>query len=135
MLFSVHDDSIDLENLIENRCGRVYSFIERIRKQIFGSSKYELVSIYPEKKNLSIDNYSDSIYLNFDLRLKGLVFYFRYKNTEYVEFCSYNQLSFQTSDNVFTLQTDKYHYKFQIINLKSHYNFLKKLYEHKTSKN
>ena len=50
MLFSVNDDSIDLENLIEIRCGRVYSFIERIRKQIFGSSKYELVSIYPEKK-------------------------------------------------------------------------------------
>ena len=85
MLFSVNDDSIDLENLIDNRCGRVYSFIERIRKQIFGSSKYELVSIYPEK-NLSLDNFSDSIYLNFDLRFKGLVFYFRYKNTEYVSF-------------------------------------------------
>ena len=33
MLFSVNDDSIDLENLIDNRCGRVYSFIERIRKK------------------------------------------------------------------------------------------------------
>ena len=135
MLFSVNDDSIDLENLIENCCGRAYSFIERIKKQIFGSSKYELISVYPEKKSLSIDSYSDSIYLNFDLRLKGLVFYFRYKNTEYVEFCSYNQLSFQTSDNVFTLQTDKCHYKFQIIYLKSHYNFLKNLYEHKIRKN
>ena len=68
MLFSVNDDSIDLENLIDNRCGRVYSFIERI-KQIFGSSKYELVSIY-QKKKIYLDNFSDSIYLNFDLRLK-----------------------------------------------------------------
>ena len=129
MLFSVNDDSIDLENLIENRCGRVYSFIERIRKQIFGSSKYELVSIYPEKKNLSLDNFSDSIYLNFDLRLKGLVFYFRYKNTEYVEFCPFHFLTFQSNDSSFILQTDIYTYNFEIMNTKKHKAFILKLYD------
>ena len=55
----------------------------------------------------------------------------RYKNSEYVEFCPYYKLTFQSSDNQFVIQTDCYTYSFKIYNKKKHKKFLTQLYNFK----
>ena len=87
MLIQVNDSDYDLNTTINQTCGKEYSFINRILKNNFGSSKYKLLEISPSKFNIDLKNYTDSVYLNFDLRDNGIVFFFRFKNTEYVELC------------------------------------------------
>tara|TARA_Y100000746_G_scaffold203980_1_gene190322 strand:- start:572 stop:973 length:402 start_codon:yes stop_codon:yes gene_type:complete len=133
MLYCINDDTIDLDLLIIENCGPSYSIFKRILSKNFGSIRYLLRNIQPKTK-VDINNYSDSIYLNFDLRDKGIVFYFRFMNTEYVEFCNYNRLSFQTSDQIFTLQTDSNIYDFKILNISKHLIFIDRLYKFKMIK-
>ena len=135
MLLHVNDSDYDIYTTIKETCGNEYTLINRIVKNNFGSSKYKLLEISPIKFNLDIKNYTDSVYLNFDLRDKGIVFFFRFRNTEYVEFCPYYKLSLQSNDDSFVIQTDRNIYKFEILNKKTHKTFLLKLYEFKSKKN
>ena len=128
MLFEVNNDTIELEKKIDDLCGKSYSIIQRIIHKNYGSEKYELLTLNSKNLKITLENHTDSVYLNFDLREKGLVFYFRFFNTEYVEFCPYNLLTFQSSDNSFTIQTDQNIYKFRIIKKKNHLKFIQKLY-------
>ena len=61
-----------------------------------------------------------------------VVFFFRFKNTEYVELYPYYKLSLQSNDNSFVLQTDQNIYRFEILNKKTHKNFILKLYDFKS---
>ena len=90
MLYPINQDEFDLKKLINSKCGKEYSIVKRIIKNNFGSCRYKIVGISPPIQEINIDNYNDNIHLNFDLRDNGIVFYFRFKNTEYVEFCSYH---------------------------------------------
>ena len=131
MLFEVNDDTVKLSKKIDDLCGKSNSIIQRIVNNNYGSEKYELIVLNSKSPKITLKNHTDSIYLNFDLREKGLVFYFRFRNTEYVDFCKYNMLTFQSSDFVFTLQTDQNIYKFKIIKQKSHIKFIQQLYRFK----
>ena len=131
MLIKVHNDHSTIEEIVSSKCGKKYSIIDRILKKNFGSSRYRLKTIYPQHSEIDLNNYTDSIFLNFDLRNNGLVFYFRYKNTEYLEFCAYHSLTFQTSDTTFVIQTEKFSYNFEIYDIKSHKKFILKIYEFK----
>ena len=135
MLLQVNDSDYDIHTTVKETCGNEYTLINRIVKNNFGSSKYKLLELSPIKFNLDIKNYTDSVYLNFDLRDKGIVFFFRFKNTEYVELCPYYKLSLQSNDDSFVIQTDQNIYKFKILNKKKHKSFLLKLYEFKSKKN
>lgn len=132
MLIKVHNDHSTIEEMVSSKCGKKYSIIDRILKKNFGSSRYRLKNIYPQHSEIDLNNYNDSIFLNFDLRNKGLVFYFRYKNTEYLEFCAYHCLTFQTSDTTFVIQTEKFSYNFEIYDIKNHKKFIMKIYEFKS---
>ena len=132
MLIQVNDSDYDIYTTINQTCGKEYSFINRILKNNFGSSKYKLLEISPSKFNIDLKDYTDSVYLNFDLRDNGIVFFFRFKNTEYVELCPYYKLSLQSNDNSFVLQTDQNIYRFEILNKKTHKNFILKLYDFKS---
>ena len=141
MLLKVND--LDKYNIsVTNTCGNSLSIIDRFLQKNFGSSKYELINLtnilninqlkFPDSKKvqtpiIDLKNYSDTIYLNFDLRSKGLVFYFRYKNTEYIEFCDYSEISFKSDNNMFFLKTVNFSYKFRIIQMNKHREFLEKL--------
>jgi len=132
MLLEVIQKDFDINNIVNDICGKEYTIIDRIVKNNYGSCRYKLLQIKPIKFNIDLENYKESIYINFDLRLKGIVFYFRYKNTEYVEFCRFNQFSFQSNDNSFIIQTDKNIYDFKILDKLNHKKFLIKLYKFKT---
>ena len=106
MINEVTNDYSDLKQEIIRTCGRSFSLIDRIRFNNYGSTRYKLQRVECSKYNIDLQNYTDSIYLNFDLRLKGIVFAFRYIHTEYVEYCSYYQLSMQSSDDNLVLQNN-----------------------------
>ena len=133
MLHDVNADPSEIYKLVNQNCGRPYSIIKRFKTQNFGSSKYYLKSI--SKNNFSIDlsNYNNSIGINFDLRDKGLVFYFRYNNNEYVEACIYPQITIQSNDDIFVVQTDKNLYKFDVLDNKRHLKFIKEFFNYKNT--
>ena len=132
MLIKVNNDSPSLEEMICNKCGKKNTLIDRFLHRNFGTSRYRLVNILPEHKEIDLSNFNDSIFLNFDLRKKGIVFYFRYKNTEYVEACPFYSLTFQSNDKSLVMQTDKYSYSFEILNEKNHKKFILKIYDYKS---
>lgn len=134
MLLKIHNDNFAIQEEIRDKCGDEYTFFERIRKNNFGSHRYRLKKMTPTNSEIDLDSFNDNIFLNFDLRKNGLTFYFRFKNTEYVEFCAFNSLTFQSSDSIFLIQTDKYSYDFEIMNMKKHKQFIMKLYELKNKK-
>ena len=131
MLIQINNEDYDIKKLIYEKCGKKFSFFKRIIKNNFGSSRYKLKSINPTHSHIDLDNFNDNIFLNFDLRDKGIVFYFRYKNTEYVEFSPFHSLTFQSNDSSFILQTDINTYAFEIMNKKNHKVFILKLYKFK----
>ena len=129
MLLEVIQEDFDVNDIINDTCGKEYTIFRRIVENNYGSCRYKLLQINPNKFNIDLENYIESIYLNFDLRTSGIVFYFRHKNTEYVEFCNFNQFTFQSNDNSFIIQTDKNIYDFEILDKLKHKKFLIRLYK------
>ncbi len=135
MLYQINTEEIELKKIINEKCGKSFTIFQRIKENNFGSQKYKILEISPSHKKIDLENFNDNIFLNFDLRIKGVVFYFRYKNTEYVEFCPYYKLTFQSTESQFVIQTDYYRYTFKINSIKEHKKFLIKLYYFKVSSN
>ena len=132
MLLEVNSDDYDIEHEIKKICGKQYSIIDRIINQNFGSFRYQLLNMSKNKYNINFEEYYNTVYLNFDLREKGIVFYFRYNNTEYVEFCPFYSLTFQSNDMSFIIQSDINSYTFKIMDITKHKKFMIKLYKFKT---
>ena len=128
MLLEVLQKDFDINDIVNDICGKEYSILNRIVENNYASCRYKLLQIKPAKFNIDLECYTESIYLNFDLRNNGIVFYFRFRNTEYVEFCKFNQFSFQSNDNSFIIQTDQNIYDFKILDKLNHKKFLIKLY-------
>ncbi|MAR39110.1 MAG: hypothetical protein CMD22_00220 [Flavobacteriales bacterium] len=128
MLLEVLQKDFDINDIVNDICGKEYTILNRILENNYASCRYKLLQIKPAKFNIDLECYTESVYLNFDLRNNGIVFYFRFRNTEYVEFCKFNQFSFQSNDNSFIIQTDQNIYDFQILDKLNHKKFLIKLY-------
>ena len=129
MLLEVLQKDFDINDIVNDICGKEYTILNRIVENNYASCRYKLLQIKSAKFNIDLECYTESIYLNFDLRNNGIVFYFRFRNTEYVEFCKFNQFSFQSNDNSFIIQTDKNIYDFEILDKLNHKKFLIRLYK------
>ena len=134
MLFDVNSDPSEIFKLVDEICGKPFSWLKRIRTNNFGSSKYLLNSINKNKFNIDIENYNNTVGVNFDLREKGIVFFFRYNNNEFVEACIYPKITIQSNDNIFVIQTDKNLYKFDVLNTQNHLKFVKNFFNYKNTK-
>ena len=134
MLLDVNSDPSETFKLVNEICGKPFSWLKRIRTNNFGSSKYLLNSINKNKFNIDIENYNNTIGVNFDLREKGIVFFFRYNNNEFVEACIYPKITIQSNDNFFVIQTDKNLYKFGVLNTQNHLKFVKNFFKYKNTK-
>ena len=68
---------------IEQGCGKSFNLLTKFKYQIFGSPKYKIINISPD--DISFKNNNDLIYFNLEIRQKGVVLYFRYKqmNTQF----------------------------------------------------
>ena len=68
MLLEVIQQDFDVNDTVNDICGKEYTIINRIVKNNYGSCRYKLLQINPIKFNIDLENYTESIYLNFDLR-------------------------------------------------------------------
>ena len=75
---------------------------------------------------IGFEKNNDLIYCNIELRNKGVVLYFRFKQDEYAICGRYNQTVFQSSNNIFEIQIGNDRVKTEIIHPKSHQKFISK---------
>tara|TARA_Y100001954_G_scaffold45328_1_gene47200 strand:- start:536 stop:946 length:411 start_codon:yes stop_codon:yes gene_type:complete len=127
MLLKTSIDKKQKELEIEQGCGQSFNLLAKLKNQIFGSPKYKIISIYPDNINFKKNN--DLIYYNLELRQKGIVLYFRYKQDEYAIYGRFNQTLFQSSNNIFEIQIANYIVKSEIQNNKAHHKFVRKFLE------
>lgn len=132
MLLKTSIDKKQKEIEIENGCGQSFNLLTKLKYQIFGSPKYKIISIYPD--NISFKKNNDLIYCNLELRQKGIVIYFRYKQDEYAIYGRFNQTLYQSSNNIFEIQIGNYIVKSEIQNKIAHHRFIGKLLELKNEK-
>ena len=127
MLLKTSIDKKQKELEIDQGCGQSFNLLAKLKNQIFGSPKYKIISIYPDNINFKKNN--DLIYYNLELRQKGIVLYFRYKQDEYAIYGRFNQTLFQSSNNIFEIQIANYFVKSEIQNNKAHHKFIRKFLE------
>lgn len=127
MLIKTSIDRKQKEIEIEQKCGQSFSLLTKLKNQIFGSPKYKIISIYPD--DICFKKNNDLIYFNLELRPKGIVLYFRYKQDEYAIYGRFNQTFFQSSNNIFEIQIANYIVKSEIQNNIAHHKFIRKFLE------
>ena len=132
MLLKTSIDRKQKEIEIEMVCGQSFNLITKFKNQIFGSPKYKIISIFPDDINFKKNN--DLIYFNLELRPKGIVLYFRFKQDEYAIYGRFNQTLFQSSNNVFEIQIENYIVKSEIQNNIAHHKFIGKFWELKNER-
>ncbi|GIR11602.1 MAG: hypothetical protein CM15mP23_01770 [Cryomorphaceae bacterium] len=127
MLIKTSIDRKQKEIEIEQKCGQSFNLLTKLKNQIFGSPKYKIISIYPD--DICFKKNNDLIYFNLELRPKGIVLYFRYKQDEYAIYGRFNQTFFQSSNNIFEIQIANYIVKSEIQNNIAHHKFIRKFLE------
>jgi len=132
MLLITSIDRKQKEIEIEMVCGQSFNLITKFKNQIFGSPKYKIISIFPD--DISFKKNNDLIYFNLELRPKGIVLYFRFKQDEYAIYGRFNQTLFQSSNNVFEIQIGNYIVKSEIQNNIAHHKFIGKFWELKNER-
>ena len=132
MLLITSIDRKQKEIEIEMVCGQSFNLITKFKNQIFGSPKYKIISIFPD--DISFKKNNDLIYFNLELRPKGIILYFRFKQDEYAIYGRFNQTLFQSSNNVFEIQIGNYIVKSEIQNNIAHHKFIGKFWELKNER-
>ena len=127
MLFKKSQDQKKISQKVEEITGTSYSILEIFKEKLDGSPKYQLLDISKNNFDIDIENYTDLVYATIELRKKGLVIYFRYKNEEYQLACNFNQVSYISNDGKLDLQTDSHQLKLKVKDLKRHHLFLRNL--------
>ena len=127
MLLKTSIDKRQKEIEIEQRCGQSFNLLTKFKHQLFGSPKYKIISIY--KDVIGFEKSNDLIYCNIELRQKGIVLYFRYKQDEYAIFGRFNQTVFQSSNNILEIQIGNDIVKSEIQDKKAHQKFITKFLE------
>lgn len=132
MLFKTSIDRKQKEIQINHITGESYSFLEKIKHGLYGSSKYKILDLCPEDIGIHQGKSNNLLYGNFELKKEGMALYFRFLNDEYTLVGRYNQITFQTNDRYFEIQMGKYAVKMEITNKKAHWSFLKNFGRHRT---
>ena len=127
MLLKTSIDRKQKEIEIEQRCGQSFNLLTKFKNQLFGSPKYKIISIYPDVIGFVQSN--DLINCNLELRQKGVVLYFRFKQDEYAIYGRFNQTVFQSSNNIFEIQIGNDIVKSEIQYTKGHQKFIGKFLE------
>ena len=131
MLVNKKIKKTELQSLLNESSGKGYTIIERIKKGIYGSQQYRIISIRNNKLSDEFEESSDIVYSNLEIRKKGISLHFRFKNEEYLDCCHFNKLKIMSNDNVLTLQIENSIYKLQYKNPKQNNLLIKKIYNEK----
>lgn len=112
---------------IKEVCGESFNLIEKFSYGVFGSLRYRIKNIFTKTTLSEISNYNSIVYANFEIRKKGLVMFFRFKNDQYAIFGRLNQITFQSSKNKFDIQIENELISLEILNSKKHKSFINNL--------
>ena len=132
MLLKTSIDRKQKEFEIEQGCGKSFNLLTKFKYQLFGSPKYKIINIYPDV--ISLEKSNDLINCNLELRKKGVVLYFRFKQDEYAIYGRFNQTLFQSSNNIFEIQIGNFIVKSEIQNKIAHHKFISKFLELKNER-
>ena len=132
MLLKTSIDRKEKEIEIDQRSGQSFNLLIKLRHKLFGSPRYRIINMIPDV--IGFEKNNDLIYCNIELRNKGVVLYFRFKQDEYAICGRYNQTVFQSSNNIFEIQIGNDRVKTEIIHPKSHQKFISKFLKLKTEK-
>ena len=124
MLLKTSIDRKEKEIEIDQRTGQSFNLLIKIRHKLFGSPRYRIINMIPDV--IGFEKNNDLIYCNIELRNKGVILYFRFKQDEYAICGRYNQTVFQSSNNIFEIQIGNDRVKTEIIHPKSHQKFISK---------
>ena len=124
MLLKTSIDRKEKEIEIDQRTGQSFNLLFKLRHKLFGSPRYRIINMIPDV--IGFEKNNDLIYCNIELRNKGVVLYFRFKQDEYAICGRYNQTVFQSSNNIFEIQIGNDRVKTEIIHPKSHQKFISK---------
>ena len=125
MLLKTSIDRKQKEIEIEQGCGQSFNLFTKFKYQLFGSPKYRINS----NDIIGFEKNNDLIYCNLELRKKGVVLYFRFKQDEYAIYGRFNQTLFQSSNNIFEIQIGNFIVKSEIQNIIAHHKFITKFLE------
>ena len=124
MLLKTSIDRKEKEIEIDQRSGQSFNLLIKLKHQLFGSPRYRIINMFPDV--IGFEKNNDLIYCNIELRNKGVVLYFRFKQDEFAICGRYNQTVFQSSNNIFEIQIGNDRVKTEIIHPKSHQKFISK---------
>ena len=127
MLLKTSIDRKQKEFEIEQGCGQSFNLLTKFKYQLFGSPKYKIIRIYPDV--ISFEKSNDLINCNLELRKKGVVLYFRFKQDEYAIYGRFNQTLFQSSNNIFEIQIGNFIVKSKFKTKIAHHKFIAKFLE------
>ena len=129
MLLKTSQNPKETYKTIKSIAGSSLTMIEKFKLDVFGSLKYRIISMLPKTNEIDFEEYTDLVYGVFELRKKGLAFFFRYKNEEFVIVSRYNQLSFINNDNLLDFQFSTNSLKLRYENIKSHKKFISRFFK------
>ena len=73
MLVNKKIKKTELQSLLNESSGKGYTFIERIKKGIYGSQQYRIISIRNNNLSDEFSESSDIVYSNIEIRKKGYI--------------------------------------------------------------
>tara|TARA_B100000900_G_scaffold413871_1_gene438904 strand:- start:639 stop:1070 length:432 start_codon:yes stop_codon:yes gene_type:complete len=133
MLKNVSYNNENIKNEISDLIGKPYSLIEKIKKGGIGSNKLLITKADKEIENLLILDQNMN-YCNIELRVDGIIIYFRSLLETYGLVIPYYKLVvFKVSENEYTFNIDNKYLKIQVKSKKDH-SFIRKIIEFKTDK-
>ena len=128
MLLQTSQNPKETHKTINSIAGPSLSMIEKFKLNVFGSPKYRIINMLPNHHKIDFEEYTDLVYGVFELRKKGLAFFFRFKNEEFVIVSLYNQSSFINNDNLLDFQFSSFTLKLRYEDIKSHKKFISRFF-------
>lgn len=127
MLLKLNIERTKKEKLLRELAGDSFSFFERLQNKIFGSPKYDIISIEPE---IFKEKPPGRICANIEIRKNGVVIYFRFNHDEYAIAARFHQLTIMKGKNL-VIQVNTHRLILKISNSKQHLTFVRNLINQK----
>lgn len=127
MLLKLNIERPKKEKLLRELAGDSFSFFERLQNKIFGSPKYDIISIEPD---IFKEKPSGRICANIEIRKNGVVIYFRFNHDEYAIATRFHQLTIMKGKNL-VIQVNTHRLLLKISNSKQHLSFVRNLINQK----
>ena len=127
MLLKLNNERPKKEKLLQELTGDSYSFFERLKNKIFGSPRYDIISIEPD---IFKEKPPGRICANIEIRKNGVVVYFRFNHDEYALAARFHQLTIMKGKNL-VIQLNTHRLLLKISNNNQHLKFVRTLINQK----